>query len=93
MRGVNQVIWAYFVATLHQSTDTARLSAAAQWDSKLAIQCVRTIMDFCWMARYRSHTRETICYMNDYLGQFHQCLHILGKFQTTKGDHQGAARA
>jgi len=45
------------------------------------------------MARYRSHTRETIGYMNDYLGQFNQCLHIFGEFRASKADNQKAARA
>ena len=45
------------------------------------------------MARYWSHTRETIGYMNDSLGQFHQCLHIFGEFRAGRGDRQEAARA
>jgi len=78
---------------MHQSTDTRRLFAAAQRDSKLPILCVRAIRDFCLMARYRSHTRQTMGYMNDYLGPFHSCLHIFGEFRASKGDRQEAARA
>jgi len=68
MKGVNHVILACFLAAMHQSTDTPRLSAAAQWDSKLVIRYVHAIIDLCLMARYRSHTPETIGNMNDYLG-------------------------
>jgi len=31
--------------------------------------------------------------MNNYLGQFHQCLHIFGEFQASKRYRQEAARA
>jgi len=93
MRGVNHVILAGFVAAMHQSTDTPRLLAAAQRDSKLAKRCVRAITVLCLMTRYRSPTRETNGYMNDYLVQFLQCLHIFGEFRGSKGDRQEAARA
>ncbi|KAF8415356.1 hypothetical protein BGX38DRAFT_1081411, partial [Terfezia claveryi] len=44
---------------------------------KIAIRCVRYIMDFCLIAQYRSHTPQTICYMNQYLRKFHNNLHMI----------------
>ena len=56
-----------------------RLSSA-QSDAKIAIRCVRAITDFCLMAQYRSHTRQTIGYMAEYLQQFHKCMHVVSEF-------------
>ena len=33
--------------------------------------CVRSLLDFSLMAQYRSHTPETLEYMNEYLRKFH----------------------
>ena len=69
MRGLNRVILACFTAALcDQMTDTASLSAAAKADSMKAIRCVRYIMDFCLIVQYRSHTPQTIGYVDQYLG-------------------------
>jgi len=91
MRGLNRVILACFTAALCDSmTDTARLSAAAKADSKKAIHCIHYITDFCLMAQYRSHTPETIGYMDQYLRKFHDNLHIFSEFLATKKNHQSA---
>jgi len=45
------------------------------------------------MAQYRSHTLQTIEYMDEYLRKFHDNLHIFSKFQATKKDHQSAKQA
>ena len=37
---------------------------------KRALRCVRALVDFNMMAQYRSHTAETITYMQDYLQTF-----------------------
>ena len=34
---------------------------------KRALVCVRALVDFNMMAQYRSHTDETMAYMEDYL--------------------------
>jgi len=36
------------------------------------------------MAQYRSHTPETIAYMEDYLDQFHRMKDIFLEFRVTK---------
>ena len=38
---------------------------------KRALECVRAFVDFNMMAQYRSHTDETMVYMENYLGQLH----------------------
>jgi len=93
MRGLNRVILACFTAALcDPMTDTTSLSAAAKADSKKAIRCVRYITDFCLMAQYRSHTPQTIEYMDQYIRKFPDNLHILCEFRATKKDHQSASR-
>ncbi|KAF8432002.1 hypothetical protein BGX38DRAFT_1103357, partial [Terfezia claveryi] len=76
MRGINRVILACFAAALWQVKDVPGLSAAGQADAKIAIRCVRALTDFCLMAQYRSHTPQTIEYMNQYLREFHEFMHI-----------------
>ncbi|KAF8419152.1 hypothetical protein BGX38DRAFT_1083833, partial [Terfezia claveryi] len=44
---------------------------------KRAIRCVRYITDFCLMAQYRSHTPQTIGYMDLYRQKFHDNLHVI----------------
>ena len=36
------------------------------------------------MAQYRSHTDETMVYMEDYLGRFHQMIDIFLEFRVSK---------
>ena len=44
---------------------------------KHGLDCVRALVDFNMMAQYRSHTRETIAYMEGYLDRFHRMKEIL----------------
>ncbi|KAF8415753.1 hypothetical protein BGX38DRAFT_1110016 [Terfezia claveryi] len=83
MRGINRVILACFAAALRQIKDIPSLSAAGQADAKIVIRCVRALTDFCLIAQYRSHTPQTIEYMNQYLQEFHQFKHIFGEFRAT----------
>ena len=53
---------------------------------------MRAITDFCLMAQYCSHTSQTIGYMNEYLRQFDQHMHIFSEFRASKADHQEAAK-
>ena len=43
---------------------------------KCALKSVRALVDFNMMAQYRSHTPDTIAYMEDYLDQFHRMKDI-----------------
>ena len=92
MRGVNHVILACFTAALGQRAGAPRLSAAAHSDGKIAIRCVSAITDFCLIAQYRSHTPQTIRYMNDFLLAFHQSKHIFAEFRATKATRDEAAK-
>ena len=51
---------------------------------KHALGCVRALVDFSMMAQYRSHTSDTIAYMEDYLDQFHKMKGIFLEFRVTK---------
>jgi len=44
----------------------------------------RGLVDFHMMAQYRSHTLDTIAYMEEYLDQFHRMKDIFLEFQVTK---------
>ena len=92
MKGVNHVILACFTAAMRQQS-VPSLSAAALRDSKVAIKCVRAITDFCLMAQYRSHTPQTIGYMDEYLRDFHKFMYIFGEFRASKADREEAVRA
>jgi len=43
---------------------------------KRAVRCVRALVGFNMMAQYRSHTPDTIAYMEEYLDQFDRMKNI-----------------
>ena len=45
-----------------------------------ALTCFRLLLDFTMMAQYRSHTPETISYMEEYVTQFHKTKDIFLEF-------------
>jgi len=49
--------------------------------------CVRGLVNFNMMVQYRSHTGETITYMEDYLDTFQKMKDILLEFRVTKRIH------
>jgi len=51
---------------------------------KRALPCVRSLCDFTIMAQYRSHTAETIQYMEDYAERFHETKDIFLEFRVSK---------
>ena len=51
---------------------------------KRAFERVRALVDFNVMAQYRSHTAETMAYMEDYVGRFHQMKDIFLEFRVSK---------
>jgi len=51
---------------------------------KRALTCVRSLLDFTMMAQYRSHTAETIQYMEDYAERFHETKDIFLEFRVSK---------
>jgi len=51
---------------------------------KHALRWVRALVDFSMLAQYRSHTSDTIAYMEHYLDQFHRMKGIILEFRVTK---------
>jgi len=51
---------------------------------KRALGCARALVNFNMMAQYRSHTSDTIAYMEDYLDQFHKLKDIFLECRVTK---------
>jgi len=51
---------------------------------KRVLRCVRALVDFNMMAQYRSHTAETITYMEDYPDTIHKRKDIFLEFPVTK---------
>ena len=51
---------------------------------KRALTCVGSLLDFSMMAQYRSHTDETIQYMEDYVNCFHETKDIFLEFRISK---------
>jgi len=49
-----------------------------------ALECVRARVNLGMMAQYRSHTSDTIAYMEHYLYQFHRRKGIFLEFRVTK---------
>jgi len=53
-------------------------------DFKRPLKCVSALVDFTLMAQYRSHTPDTLSYMESYLQTFHQTKDIFLEFRTSK---------
>ena len=51
---------------------------------KPALACVRALLDFNIMAQYSSHTDETMVYIKDKLGRFHQMKDIFLELRVSK---------
>jgi len=94
MCGMNRVILACFTAALQDLiANTPGLSVGAHVDARRAIRCVEYLTDFCLMAQYRSHTPQTIGYMDQYLQKFHDSVQVFSEFRATKKDWQDAKEA
>jgi len=57
-----------------------------------AVGCVRALVDFNIMAQYRSHTSDTMAYMEDYLDQFHKLKDIFLELHVTKRTQDKVAK-
>lgn len=78
MRNLGRCILGVLAVALNQP------AAAQAIPFKRALGCVRALVDFNMMAQYRSHTSDTIAYMEDYLDQFHKLKDIFLEFRVTK---------
>ena len=61
-------------------------------DFKSPFKCVRALVDFTLMAQYRSHTPDTLSYMESYLQTFHRTNDIFLEFCTRKATRTQANR-
>ena len=61
-------------------------------DFQIALKCVSALVDFSLMAQYRSHTPDTLSYLERYLLTFHQTNYIFLEFCTSKATHAEANR-
>jgi len=55
-------------------------------DFKSALKCVSALVDFSLMAQYRSHTPDTLSYMESYLQTSHWTKDIFLEFRTSKAN-------
>jgi len=51
---------------------------------KRALRSIRALVDFNMIAQCRSHTRDTIAYLEEYLDQFHRMKDIFLEFRVTQ---------
>ena len=49
-----------------------------------ALEFVRNLVNFHLMAQYRSHTTETLAYLDDYLQCFHENKEVFLEFRQSK---------
>ena len=61
-------------------------------DFTSALKCVSPLVDFTLMAQYRSHTPDTLSYMESYLQTFHRTRDIFLEFRTSKATRAQANR-
>ena len=58
--------------------------SSQHYDFQIALKCVSALVDFSLMAQYRSHTPDTLSYLERYLLTFHQTKDIVLEFRTSK---------
>jgi len=81
MRNIGRCVLSVLAVALHQP------GSAQLIPFKHALGCVRALVNFIMMAQYRSHTAETITYIEDYLNTFHKMNNIFLEFRVTKHIH------
>ena len=93
MRNFGKIILGTFTAALRRNTDQPRPTVAQSQEFNKAIHCVRSITDFYLMTQYRSHTSETVSYMQEYLRSFHETKDVFLRFRAGKKAKKAAAMA
>src|SRR5437660_78685 len=86
MRNLSRCISAVLGSTLRDPDSSQQLPF------KCTLQCISALIDFSLMAQYRSHTPETLSYMEKYLLLFHQTKDVFLKFRTSKATRAEANR-
>jgi len=78
MRNLVKVILLCFAAALHHPSTVERPIFAQ------GLICVRSIVDFTLMSQYKSHTYETIQYLEQYLKAFHDYKEVFKEYRKDK---------
>ena len=78
MRNLGQCISAVLASALRNP------DSSQHQDFNIALKCVGALVDFSLMTQYRSHTPDTLAYMERYLQTFHQTKDIFFEFRTSK---------
>jgi len=86
MRNLGRCISAVLVSAL-RNPDSSQYQ-----DFKSALKCVSALVDFTLMAQYRSHTPDTLCFMESYLQIFHRTKVTFLEFCTSKATRAQANR-
>jgi len=84
MRNLGRCIAAVLASAL-QNLDSSQYQ-----DFKSALKCVSAQVDLTLMAQYRSHTPDTLSYMESYLQTFHRTKVIFLEFRPSKATHAQA---
>jgi len=86
MRNLGRCISAVLASALRN------LDSSQYHDFKSPVKCVSALVDFSLMAQYRSHTPDTLSYMESYLQTLHRTKDIFLKFRTSKATRTQADR-
>jgi len=86
MRNLGPCIWAV-LASAFRNPDSAQYH-----DFKSALKCVSPLVDLSLMAEYRSHTADTLVYMERYLQTFRRTKDIFLEFHISKATRAEANR-
>ena len=84
MRNLGRCLWGVRAVALRQP-DSPQVQPFTR-----ALTCVRSRLDFTMMAQYRSHTPQTISYMEEYAKQFHKTKDIFLEFPISKWTQEKA---
>jgi len=66
--------------------------SSQQHDFGRALKCVGALVDFSLMSQYRSHTPDTLSYLENYLQTFHRTKDVFLEFRTSKATRAEANR-
>ena len=78
MRNLGRCISAVFASALRNP------DSPQHQDFNIALKCVGALVGFYLITQYRSHTPDTLAYMERYLQKFHQTKDIFLEFRTSK---------
>ena len=81
MRNVSRCISVVLASTLRNP------DSSQHQDLNIALKSVVALVYFALITQYRSHTADTLAYMERYLQTFHQTKDIFLEFHTSKSTH------